>query len=290
MPVFYPLGYPVLLDTTCPAVVDAAVQSWGRWSSLFDSDPLRIGVEVREGAAALKAPEFRSTDQGFLFFSDPHNCAEFGYRDRCGGVRVTRATTRSPASFRYHFLEAVTLTALDSIVFTPIHAACVARGGRAILLCGDSGAGKSSLAYACARRGWTFVSDDAVHVVSGGGRRVIGNPDRIHLRSAASRLFPEIGGAGCSSQLNGKSAIEICMNGDAAADVTGCVFLSRDASPCSLKSYDPERARAYFRKYIAWGNRRKQENDFDVVLEGGCWQLRYDALDAAIDRLEDMVA
>src|SRR5262245_18578785 len=41
-----------------------------------------------------------------------------------------------------------------------LHAACVARGERAVLLMGRSGAGKSSLALEAVRRGFQYFSDE----------------------------------------------------------------------------------------------------------------------------------
>jgi hypothetical protein len=38
-----------------------------------------------------------------------------------------------------------------------LHAAFVSREGEAFCLCGDSGSGKSSLSYACARAGWVYT-------------------------------------------------------------------------------------------------------------------------------------
>ncbi len=78
--------------------------------------------------------------------------------------------------FRYHFLEAAALAHIVNRHAAPVHAACVERQGRGVLLCGDSGAGKSSLAFACARAGWTYVTDDASFLINGESeRRVVGN-------------------------------------------------------------------------------------------------------------------
>ena len=42
----------------------------------------------------------------------------------------------------------------------PVHAAAVARGERGLLIAGRGGAGKTSLALACAEAGWRYVADD----------------------------------------------------------------------------------------------------------------------------------
>lgn len=45
-----------------------------------------------------------------------------------------------------------------------IHASTVARDGRAVLICGPSGSGKSDLALRLIDRGWQLVSDDQTTV------------------------------------------------------------------------------------------------------------------------------
>lgn len=49
-----------------------------------------------------------------------------------------------------------------------IHATCVAIGGRAVLLCGASGSGKSDLALRLIDRGAELVSDDQVLITRDG--------------------------------------------------------------------------------------------------------------------------
>jgi hypothetical protein len=285
MTVFYPLGYPVQVEAGVPAVLEAARDSWSGWTRVFDKRPLDVRIDVADGVPG-SVPKFRTRSTGFEFVSDADNRAEFSYLSQSGRLRVSRATLHRRSWFRYHFLEALTLTALDSVAFTPVHAACVARHGRGILLCGDSGSGKSSLAYACVRSGWAFVSDDAVHVVSGGGGQVIGNPHRIHMRQPAVAVFPELANNVYAEQPNGKSAIEVPMVGAASVMAAGCVFLSRGSGRTELVPFDPEEARRYFRKYLRWGNASCQEADFDAVLQGGCWKLEYDCVESGVSKLE----
>jgi serine kinase of HPr protein (carbohydrate metabolism regulator) len=60
-----------------------------------------------------------------------------------------------------------------------LHASCVAREGRAVLIAGPSGSGKSDLALRLLDRGFTLVSDDRTIVRRDGERLVASAPDTI---------------------------------------------------------------------------------------------------------------
>ena len=65
------------------------------------------------------------------------------------------------------------------------HASAIARGGHGVLLCGESGQGKSTLAAALVARGANLVSDDLARVEPGGAGRVYPSATRIKLWSQA---------------------------------------------------------------------------------------------------------
>ncbi len=60
-----------------------------------------------------------------------------------------------------------------------MHASCVALDGRAILLCGLSGSGKSDLALQLIDRGFTLVADDQTIVRKQGTRLLASVPSTI---------------------------------------------------------------------------------------------------------------
>jgi serine kinase of HPr protein (carbohydrate metabolism regulator) len=60
-----------------------------------------------------------------------------------------------------------------------VHASCVAKGGRAILISGRSGTGKSDLALRLIDRGAVLVSDDYTIVRRSGGKLVASAPANI---------------------------------------------------------------------------------------------------------------
>ena len=57
-----------------------------------------------------------------------------------------------------------------------LHASCVAKDGRAVLISGASGSGKSDLALRLLDRGFTLVSDDRTIVRKEGGKLVSSSP------------------------------------------------------------------------------------------------------------------
>lgn len=60
-----------------------------------------------------------------------------------------------------------------------LHASCVASEGRAVLIGGPSGSGKSDLALRLLDRGFTLVSDDRTIVRKDGARLVASAPETI---------------------------------------------------------------------------------------------------------------
>ncbi|HZT39172.1 MAG TPA: hypothetical protein VFA28_14870 [Bryobacteraceae bacterium] len=295
----YPLGYPVRIATNDSCALSAAAESWSGWQPLFHAAPLRIRIQVHARRGAARAPVFAARQNGFTLRSDPDNAGWFRTSRRIGGIRVGIDTARRCEWFRYHFLEALALTALDTVAFTPVHGACVARYGRALLLCGESGAGKSSLAYACAERGWAFLADDASHLSMLQPGMVVGDCRRISIRESAASIFPELRGARATALLNGKRKLALDAlslshwRRTPCAAAAGCVFLMRRPGPGRLSEYDAARAKSYFRQYVRWGDPAVRDAQYDLLVRRGCWRLEYeqpgDAV-ALLDHLSEALA
>lgn len=60
--------------------------------------------------------------------------------------------------------EPVMRTVLSRLGYPALHAAALSRNGQAILVMGQKGAGKSTLASALQQEGWTLLADDLVRV------------------------------------------------------------------------------------------------------------------------------
>lgn len=72
-----------------------------------------------------------------------------------------------------------------------LHAAVVAKDGRALLLSGGSGSGKSTLSYALARRGFRFLGDEYAPF-DPATLEVLPFPRPIYFKPGATDLFPDL--------------------------------------------------------------------------------------------------
>ncbi len=98
----------------------------------------------------------------------------------------------------------------STIGILPLHSACLSRSGNAMLIAGDSGTGKSTLAVALAQRGFDYISDDWTYCTS--SRGVItahGTAARIKLLPDAARHFPSLAGHETHISMNGERAYEV---------------------------------------------------------------------------------
>jgi hypothetical protein len=75
---------------------------------------------------------------------------------------------------------------------TVVHAAVAARGKRAVLFTGESGAGKSVLSLRLARRGWTYVSDDLAPIDDDGNVLAVPRPVTFEADEIDGALWRDI--------------------------------------------------------------------------------------------------
>ncbi len=296
---YYPYGFPVDLASNMREVLDAAQASWGPYAARFDKPPIRMHVLVTEGGAGLPPdPILRGQRNMLIWICDRENFAFCDYLQRFGYSSVTRATLADQVFFRWHFLDAVVSTLLELNYFTSLHAACIALDGAGLLLYGDSGVGKSTLSYACARRGWTYISDDASSVLWDGGRSVIGEPHHFRFRADAPDLFPELRDLTVGRQLDRKPTIEVHTANLPIRTAPECrvervVFLDRRAGlAVSVRTVGPEEARERILKDIAIFDPALQARRMaliDSMSELPAVALCYSSYDEAVLRLEQIV-
>ena len=299
----YPLGFPLKLQTNSQAILQAAQESWGLSSRRF----METAIEVRagifgEGPCDRSRPAvFRGQRNLVSIVADSSNSAVCDLKSGFSYCWVTPDTAADREYFRYFFLEALTFTALSGRYTIPLHAACVELRGKGVLLCGESGAGKSSLAYACARLGWTFICDDGTNLIrKQGPTLVVGDCHHLRLRADASRLFPELAGLLARRRPNGKMTIEIrtadlpFFRVAAESQIDTLLFLNRSehgpvgfarvergkayGELCSVINLGPRSLRAAWRRAYR-----------DLLRVCPVWEFTYWDLDEAVIRLEALV-
>jgi len=195
--VLFPYGLPVQIKSNDLSAIRIAEDSWGSCHSRHQERPIEIRVVVSNCARRRKPPPpiFRAQGNLMTIVADAQNYACCDLARGLGFAMLTPAAARNREYLRYYFIEAMAYTMLDALHLVIFHAACTSFRGRGFVFVGDSGAGKSSLAYACAKSGWSYLSDDATAILRRRPRNIaLGNPRTFRFRPAATELFPELNG------------------------------------------------------------------------------------------------
>src|SRR5580692_7667414 len=298
---YYPLGFPVHIATNSNGILLAAEESWGRFRQMHSIPPLHMRIGVLNGGSpeCPGDPVVREQRSLRARVADAENFAYSDIRNRFAFAWLTRATVVNRPYLRWHYIEGMSWDLLEPYL-TPIHGGCVRFEGKGVLICGDSGAGKSSLTYACARRGWTLMSDDSSNLVRGReGAVVVGNPYTIRFRESAIGVFPELAAQALTPRLSGELSIELSTSSipeirtTLGSSVDYIVFLNRSiAGPARLAPFSKDDAFRWFEKVICCrekdvvdGHKAALRN----LLSAQIFELRYSDFTSAIDRLESLV-
>jgi hypothetical protein len=298
--VFYPRGFAVEIQTNSEDVLTAARESWGMCRQEFFEPPVEIRVGVAGNTMKCSdVPVFRSQRHLLSMVSDNET---FGLCDMSKGFGycwTTPGTVENRPFFRYYYLEAITLCLLGQLYWTPIHAACVSRQGKGLLLCAHSGTGKSSLSLACARAGWTFISDDAAVLIRNRrDRTVVGHPYQMRFRESACELFPDLRQHLVKVRGNGKVGIELPTADLGIKIATQCtvdhiIFLQRRSSgPARLEYFSKDEAYELLSEVARYGEPEVFDAQFESLrhlLAAPVCALSYSDLDSAVERLRLLV-
>ena len=298
---FHPLGFSLRVATNSALVLSAAEEIWGKSKRLFPHASLEMRVVVAGGQSAspLNDPVYRAQQNLFVVAVDNQN---FGVCDIARGhifAWMTPAAVADPF-YRLQLLEWMVYFTIDHLYVAILHAACVARNGRGLLLCGKSGAGKSCLTYACVKSGWTLVADDFCAPIRGrNDRMVIGKAERIRFRPEAVSLFPELARLPIIPAPNRKPTLEL-----RASDIPGAktsvtcfaesvVFLERNGTDAAnLSSIPVDEALARIESdQPRWSApiADEQREARIAILSQGAHVLRYGDLAGAVRQLHSLI-
>lgn len=284
--------------------MEAAANSWSGFPAAFATLPLELHVAVEHSNADQPdpaPPDYRGREHLFMI-SGGRDSAVCDHERGFAFCRLSESTARRREFTAYYYLEAMALHLLTQLYLTPVHAACVSTKGAGVLLCGESGAGKTSLAYACARRGWCYVSDNESWLLrdrDAPDRTLValGNPHRIRFRDSAPELFPELRGQPPFLFANGKLSLALdlrCRNDFPTgyrANVSHLVFLDRGGDP-RLRPLSKEQALQNLLNGVpAYSLPVRLGHEASlrrlVCAETVC--LSYQSLESGVDLLEELV-
>ena len=299
---FCPYGFPTEVRTNSIEMLTQCEERWGVFEKRFDTEAIRVDVHVVEGDSTEcpPTPIYRMMRPLVMAVADRDNYIVYDLKHNRTQVTISRATEKHKLYLRYFFLDGLASCHIGERYTKGVHAGCVALDGRGVLLCGDSGEGKSTLSYACARAGWTYVTDDLCLLLNGGTpRMVIGNCHRVRFRPTAANLFPELEGLEITPRAAGQPSIEIptssmphiACSQEVRAEFM--VFLNRrDGGPSELVPYRKDVARNFMRQqelYVSEESVAAHNRSIEELLTVKVLELRYTDLDWAVERLTALV-
>lgn len=306
------MGEALLFQTNDPVLLEAAERSFGRFPPAAvgpDSSPLVLRLYLHNGGLASGAlpadghsrPIYRT--QGHLLYIT-HGAENTAVADLLQGYAfgfVTAPVASDQSLVRYVFLEGLALAMLGPArQFIPLHAGCVVRDGTSLILSGESGRGKSTLAFACVRRGYQILSEDGLFLrCRADGAELWGMPWRLHLLPDVKRFFPELAAEQPRLQINGEWKLEVDVetfyprSAAASAAPGPVVFLEPEmgSGPARIELISPEetadRLEVVWPWWVGWTD--EMERQLARLVEPGAYRLRTSASpEDAVDALDSL--
>lgn len=305
--VFYPLGFRLEIETNDRRVLESVESSFHIFSRngpppaeapAGASLHMRlVCVPAEASGPPWPAAAYRAWGDLFAVVCGPENflVADLARRRVMGFFSPAMLEDRE--FFRWTFPDCATYVLLVRHWLTPVHAACVVRDGQGICLCGPAGAGKTSLAYACARAGYGLLTEDVVYLHRFENPMSFrGNPTRLHFRVSARELFPELHQVPITMRRERHEylavRVEQWLPGRVVtqADPGALVFLDR--GPTAAASLEPVPASEA--QWLLYEDLRRDEERMmeahqqmlQRLVQTGAYRLHYLTLDQALEQLD----
>jgi hypothetical protein len=198
---FFPLGARLRIETDSREILEACRLSFGRYESPasgIETPVFTIRLLSDESLSASPPwpdPVFDRRGEIFRVSVGSDNAAMADLRRRHSSGSVSPAMARDTKLLQRTFVECLALTMMtcgNGATHTCVHASAVANGDRGLVLSGPRESGKSTLACACARRGFDIVTDDVVYLRAEPVLTAWGRPWRLRLLPDCVRFFPEL--------------------------------------------------------------------------------------------------
>ena len=305
------MGVPLDFQTNDPRVLRAAQDAFGGYPSPDQGGPpLLYRLFVQEGNTRATEPAtptpprqimrtqghllYTSLGQGNVVVADLRQGFAFGF--------ITPWLAEQAALLRYHLVQGISLCMLAvSRGWPGIHASCVHKEGVTLVINGSAGAGKSTTAYACVRRGYKLITEDGLNLQIGPeGLRIWGIPWMLHLLPDSVAFFPELAEEKPQLQINGewKLAVDVERYWPGATCTHaqhGLVLFMDRSGPPGPPEFIPlpleEAARTLGLVWpwqVGWNEEMTQ--GVAELLDGRAYRIRVSGPpDAVVDALDEMV-
>jgi hypothetical protein len=208
---FHPMGFNLCLVSNSAAVIAAAETSFRGFGPAQPAETADFTFRLfahevddgQPGQPVLRmegALLYQTTGRDSTLVADLAQGLAYGY--------FSATTLARPAFFRWHFLELAFFMMLEARGWMGVHGAALVKAGQAVLLRARSGGGKTTLAYAAARRRFQALAEDVVWLDEQ-TNRWWGMPWSFHLLPDAKQLFPELAPYEPVLQTNGEKKLEV---------------------------------------------------------------------------------
>jgi len=305
---FSPLGVALQLETNSREVLEACRASFGPYGGTLPRSRrslFTIKLLVDESFTATPPwPDVVFRRQGDIFYASAGNqnvaVADLRQRQAFGFVSPAMAGDRE--FLQRNFVECLALTMMTrgrGATHTYVHASAVARGEKGLILSGPRESGKSTLAYACARRGFKIVADDVVYLRSGRSMTAWGRPWRLRLLPDCGRFFPELSEKAESIRSAGKEIVEIdvpeLLPGTAQASCVprALFFLKRSSTRARCEPLGADEALGLLARELVYDTPEvieRHRRAWAALVIRGSYALHWEgAPEAAVDLLESFL-
>ncbi len=217
------LGGHFLFETNSAAALGIARQAYEGLPAHTLSDPpthfqVRLHltpscVEMIQAESAVEPPWVRplAGSEALYGVMDESSFAAIDPARRSALLVIPESRLRFPYHIRYELVEfAIYTLAARAQGLMPLHAACVGRRGRGVVLIGASGAGKSTLTLHCVLQGLEILAEDSV-LVEPTSLLATGLANFLHLRRNSLQFLAgsaEADRISCSPVIRRRSGVE----------------------------------------------------------------------------------
>jgi hypothetical protein len=209
-------------------------------------------------------------------------------RHRVSAV-VSKQTAGDAAFWDTRVLPLVLGTLGATIGLVPLHCACLDRNGDALLLAGESGTGKSTLAVCLSRHGFAVVSDGWTYMAMDKDKLTAhGISAHVKLLPDAVNHFPELHGLQSARAFNGEISFEVDVAQTFRAAIRcesrprWLMFLERVGQPgCNIIPVGGDVAQTFFENSVERLSAQLREAEvargelLKSLTSAECWLAQY---------------